>query len=101
MDHNSRKKTKLILIISILLGLIIGIFYVLILNTIQPQTSSKKWIKNLNKKQIILIFMRYINLYISNIFSISFLPGDYCESVIPDPIPNSAVKPFCANGTLS
>ena len=29
------------------------------------------------------------------------LPGDYCESVIPDPIPNSAVKPFCANGTLS
>ena len=29
------------------------------------------------------------------------LPGDYCESVIPDSIPNSAVKPFCANGTLS
>ena len=29
------------------------------------------------------------------------LPGDYCESVIPDPIPNSAVKPFSANGTLS
>ena len=29
------------------------------------------------------------------------LPGDYCESVIPDPIPNSVVKPFSANGTLS
>ena len=27
--------------------------------------------------------------------------GDYCESVIPDPIPNSVVKPFCADGTLS
>ena len=27
--------------------------------------------------------------------------GDYCESVIPDPIPNSEVKPFCADGTLS
>ena len=29
------------------------------------------------------------------------VPGDYCESVIPDPIPNSEVKPFSANGTLS
>ena len=29
------------------------------------------------------------------------LPGDYCERAIPDPIPNSEVKPFCANGTLS
>ena len=28
-------------------------------------------------------------------------PGNYCESVIPDPIPNSEVKPFSANGTLS
>ena len=34
-------------------------------------------------------------------FIISFLPGDYCEGVIPDPIPNSEVKPFCADGTLS
>ena len=30
-----------------------------------------------------------------------FTAGDYCESVIPDPIPNSEVKPFCADGTLS
>ena len=29
------------------------------------------------------------------------LAGDYCEGVIPDPIPNSEVKPFSANGTLS
>ena len=27
--------------------------------------------------------------------------GDYCEGVIPDPISNSEVKPFCADGTLS
>jgi hypothetical protein len=25
--------------------------------------------------------------------------GDHSEGEIPDPIPNSAVKPFCANGT--
>ena len=30
-----------------------------------------------------------------------FSAGDYCESVIPDPIPNSEVKPFSADGTLS
>ncbi len=35
------------------------------------------------------------------IINIRILPGDYCESVIPDPIPNSEVKPFSANGTLS
>ncbi len=29
------------------------------------------------------------------------MPGDYFEGVIPDPIPNSEVKPFCADGTLS
>ncbi len=29
------------------------------------------------------------------------MPGDYCGSVIPDPIPNSEVKPLSANGTLS
>ena len=29
------------------------------------------------------------------------MPGDYCEGVIPDPIPNSEVKPFSADGTLS
>ena len=29
------------------------------------------------------------------------MPGNYCESVIPDPIPNSEVKAFSADGTLS
>ena len=29
------------------------------------------------------------------------LPGDYCEGEIPDPIPNSEVKSFSADGTLS
>ena len=29
------------------------------------------------------------------------LAGDYCVGVIPDPIPNSEVKPYSANGTLS
>ena len=43
----------------------------------------------------------YIIIYKVNFISISSMPGDYCERVIPDPIPNSEVKPFCANGTLS
>ena len=29
------------------------------------------------------------------------MPGNYCEGVTPDPIPNSEVKSFSANGTLS
>ena len=28
-------------------------------------------------------------------------PGNYCEGAIPDPIPNSEVKSFSADGTLS
>ena len=28
-------------------------------------------------------------------------PGNYCEGATPDPIPNSEVKSFSANGTLS
>ena len=37
MDHNSLKDTKLILVISILLGLIVGIFYVFISNAFQAK----------------------------------------------------------------
>ena len=33
--------------------------------------------------------------------SIRLLPGDYCEEVIPDPIPNSEVKLFSADGTFN
>ena len=29
------------------------------------------------------------------------LPGGYSVGVPPDPIPNSAVKPACANGTIA
>ena len=32
---------------------------------------------------------------------IPYEPGAYCEGVIPDPIPNSEVKSFSADGTLS
>ena len=28
------------------------------------------------------------------------MPGNYCKEVIPDPIPNSEVKFFSANGTM-
>ena len=37
----------------------------------------------------------------SHLISYNSTAGDYCEGVIPDPIPNSEVKPFSANGTLS
>ena len=43
----------------------------------------------------IYLFTKNFNEYIP------CLPGDYCEGVIPDPIPNSEVKPFSADGTLS
>ena len=29
------------------------------------------------------------------------LPGNFCEGATPDPIPNSEVKSFSADGTLS
>ena len=32
---------------------------------------------------------------------IPYEPGDYCEGATPDPIPNSEVKSFSADGTLS
>ena len=51
----------------------------------------KNFVKINKKETIYNNFFLYIN----------FVPGDYCEGVIPDPIPNSEVKPFSANGTLS
>ena len=47
--------------------------------------------------------LRYISFSIYNKTKNHYkvLPGNYCEGVIPDPIPNSEVKPFCADGTLS
>ena len=43
------------------------------------------------------------NLSLTKVFSlgINTSPGDYSEEVIPDPIPNSEVKLFSADGTLS
>ena len=43
----------------------------------------------------IYLFTKKFNEYIP------YEPGDYCEGVIPDPIPNSEVKPFSADDTLS
>ena len=43
----------------------------------------------------IYLFTKKFNEYIP------YKPGDYCEGVIPDPIPNSEVKSFSADGTLS
>jgi hypothetical protein len=40
-------------------------------------------------------------IYIIILFMYKTVPGDYCKGVTPDSIPNSAVKPFSANGTLS
>ena len=33
--------------------------------------------------------------------ALASLPGGYSVGVPPDPIPNSAVKPDCANGTIA
>ncbi len=46
-------------------------------------------------------FVSVNKLYIIKKSYISLLPGNYCEKVIPDPIPNSEVKLFSADGTLS
>ena len=61
--------------------------------------SSLKSIKkrDLNSKLVI----RRGRVYIINLKYYKALPGNYCEGVTPDPIPNSEVKPFSADGTLS
>ncbi len=33
--------------------------------------------------------------------TINLSPGNYCEGATPDPIPNSEVKSFSADGTIS
>ena len=52
-------------------------------------------VKNLVDNLLIYLFTKKFNEYIP------YVPGDYCEGVIPDPIPNSEVKSFSADGTLS
>ena len=46
----------------------------------------------LNKINHVLSLLKFFIMYKNS-------PGDYCERVIPDPIPNSEVKPFSADGT--
>ena len=52
-------------------------------------------VNNLGDNMLIYFFTKKFNEYIP------YLTGDYCEGVIPDPIPNSEVKSFSADGTLS
>ena len=58
--------------------------------------------KELFKKLLLKVanssIFRYLQYKLNRYNSIA---GNYCEGVIPDPIPNSEVKPFSANGTLS
>ena len=49
--------------------------------------------------QSVILNFNYVYKIMS--FMYKTVPGDYCKGVTPDPIPNSAVKPFSANGTLS
>ena len=42
-----------------------------------------------------------MNLYILRLKYYNKSPGNYCEGATPDPIPNSEVKSFSADGTLS
>ena len=44
---------------------------------------------------------RFKYIYKRTLFMYKTVPGDYCKGATPDPIPNSAVKSFSANGTLS
>jgi len=50
--------------------------------------------KNHGDNLSIYLFTKKFNEYIP------YEPGDYCEGAIPDPIPNSEVKSFSADGTL-
>ena len=62
----------------------------------------KDYINNFLSENSKLLVFRYIFKYLHNFKNMYKADaGDYCESVIPDPIPNSEVKPLCADGTLS
>ena len=47
-----------------------------------------------------LYYLNETTIYKFYLSSIKTPPGNYCEEVIPDPIPNSEVKLFSADGTL-
>ena len=73
-----------------------------IIKIIHPEIRKKMNIflkKNKKSKLIILDIPLLLENKINE--CIRTPPGDYCEEVIPDPIPNSEVKLFSADGTLS
>ena len=43
----------------------------------------------------------FYSIYLLNEKYYKIVPGNYCEGATPDPIPNSEVKSFSADGTLS
>ena len=65
------------------------------LKSLKKRDLNSKLVRRRGRVYIFIYYLLLINILYKS------LPGDYCESVIPDPIPNSEVKPFCADGTLS
>ena len=53
-----------------------------------------------NEKAFLFVWLK-INLTLLFLVWYTLFAGDYCEGAIPDPIPNSEVNPFSADGTLS
>ena len=58
-------------------------------------------IKGLSKQDNLLDKLIIFPSLQSKLNDYKAIAGDYCVGVIPDPIPNSEVKPSCADGTLS
>ncbi len=55
----------------------------------------KKINKNANVlSPILIVYKKKLKYY-------KLQPGNFCEGATPDPIPNSVVKSFSADGTLS
>ena len=59
---------------------------------------TSKILSKLTQNQVIFNLNRCLHI---RLIMYNTSAGNYCESVIPDPIPNSEVKPFSADGTLS
>src|SRR5258706_16210709 len=47
------------------------------------------------------IHSRAVRVQTRNLISVLCRPGGHSEGILPDPIPNSAVKAFCVNGTAA
>ena len=78
----------------------INLYFILLLGGIVFKIlNNLTYLSNFLKIYKILLIIKKID-YIKKNY-INFQPGDFSVGVIPDPIPNSEVKPFSANGTLS